>query len=110
MSVVFGRRATWDDPELAALFETAEEFLALQQPGVNIVDAFPVLAKLPKRLQWWRPRGERIHKKTVGYHPSPSPSHFHPHPVAVSVSMGLLRCLCCLLQVVLVDLMTWIGI
>jgi hypothetical protein len=69
MSVVFGRRATWNDPELAALFETAEEFLALQQPGVNIVDAFPVLAKLPKALQWWRPRGERIHEKTVGYVP-----------------------------------------
>jgi hypothetical protein len=67
MSVVFGRRATWDDPELAALFETAEEFLALQQPGVNIVDAFPVLAQLPKPLQWWRPRGEKIHEKTVGY-------------------------------------------
>jgi hypothetical protein len=67
MSVVFGRRATWDDPELAALFETAEEFLELQQPGVNIVDAFPSLAKLPKSLQWWRPRGEKIHEKTVGY-------------------------------------------
>jgi hypothetical protein len=67
MNVVFGRRATWDDPELAALFETAEEFLELQQPGVNIVDAFPILAKLPNFLQWWRPRGERIHKKTVGY-------------------------------------------
>jgi hypothetical protein len=71
MSVVFGRRASWDDPELAALFETAEEFLELQQPGVNIVDAFPVLAKLPKFLQWWRPRGEKVHKKTVGYDPSP---------------------------------------
>jgi hypothetical protein len=72
MSVVFGRRATWDDPELAALFETAEEFLALQQPGVNIVDAFPSLSKLPKFLQWWRPRGEKIHEKTVGY-----PSQIH---------------------------------
>ena len=66
MSVVFGRRASWDDPELAALFETAEEFLALQQAGVNIVDGFPILAKLPEFLQWWRPRGERIHEKTVG--------------------------------------------
>ena len=66
MSVVFGRRVTWDDPELKALFETAEEFLALQQPGVNIVDGFPILAKLPKFMQWWRSRGERIHKKAIG--------------------------------------------
>jgi hypothetical protein len=66
MSVVFGRRASWNDPELEALFQTAEEFLMLQQPGANIVDVFPILAKLPKQLQWWRPRGERIHAKTIG--------------------------------------------
>jgi len=67
MSVVFGRRASWDDPELKALFETAEEFLTLQQPGANIVDAFPILTKLPKLLQWWRSRGEKIHAKTIGW-------------------------------------------
>jgi hypothetical protein len=32
------------------------------QPGKNLVDSYPVLANLPKPLQWWRPRGEKIHK------------------------------------------------
>ena len=60
MSVVFGTRSTLDDPEVVALFETIEMFLEEQQPGKNVVDGFPILATLPKVLQWWRPRGERI--------------------------------------------------
>ncbi|KAK5320491.1 hypothetical protein LTR93_006703 [Exophiala xenobiotica] len=64
MSVIFGRRSQLDDPDVVELFETLELFLENQQPGVNIVDAFPVLDRLPKRLQWWRPRGERIFEKT----------------------------------------------
>lgn len=64
MSVVFGRRSALDDPDVVELFETLELFLENQQPGVNIVDAFPVLALLPKMLQWWRPKGEAIFEKT----------------------------------------------
>ncbi|PSN73006.1 cytochrome P450 [Corynespora cassiicola Philippines] len=65
MSVVFGCRSVLDDPDVVELFETLELFLENQQPGVNIVDGFPILSKLPKRLQWWRPRGERIFEKTI---------------------------------------------
>lgn len=64
MSVVFGRRSMLDDPEVVELFETIDLFLENQQPGANIVDGFPILAKLPKALQWWRPRGEMVFKKT----------------------------------------------
>lgn len=64
MSVVFGRRSVLDDPDVVELFETIDLFLENQQPGVNLVDAFPILDKLPKRLQWWRPRGEEIFRKT----------------------------------------------
>lgn len=67
MSVVFGRRSKLDDPDVVELFETLELFLENQQPGVNIVDAFPVLASLPKFLQWWRPKGQRIFDKTAQY-------------------------------------------
>lgn len=67
MSVVFGRRSKLDDPDVVELFETLELFLENQQPGVNIVDAFPVLANLPKFLQWWRPKGQRIFDKTAQY-------------------------------------------
>jgi hypothetical protein len=65
MSVVFGTRTDLTDPNVEELFETAELFMANQQPGVNIVDGFPILDKLPRALQWWRPRGERIFKKTI---------------------------------------------
>ncbi|KAF7535038.1 hypothetical protein G7054_g5739 [Neopestalotiopsis clavispora] len=64
MSVVFGRRSKLDDPYVIELFETLELFLENQQPGVNIVDGFHFLNKLPKALQWWRPRGDRIFQKT----------------------------------------------
>ncbi|KAB5563489.1 cytochrome P450 [Coniochaeta sp. 2T2.1] len=65
MSVVFGRRSELDDPDVVELFETLELFLENQQPGVNIVDAFPVLDRLPQFLQWWRPRGQKIFDKTA---------------------------------------------
>ncbi|KAK5206130.1 hypothetical protein LTR41_007999 [Exophiala xenobiotica] len=65
MNVVFGTRTDLTDPNVEELFETAELFMANQQPGVNIVDGFPILDKLPRALQWWRPRGERIFKKTI---------------------------------------------
>jgi len=48
MSVVFGIRSKLDDLEVTKLFETAEMFLEQQQPGVNLVDGFPILAKLPR--------------------------------------------------------------
>ena len=36
-----------------------------QQIGKNLADSYPILAKLPKSLQWWRPRGEKIFERTV---------------------------------------------
>lgn len=66
MSVVFGIRSKLDDPDVTSLFETIEMFLEQQQPGVNIVDGFPILAKLPKFLQWWRPRGQKMFEYTRG--------------------------------------------
>ncbi|KAH8587938.1 cytochrome P450 [Bisporella sp. PMI_857] len=64
MNVVFGRRSDLGDPDVEELFETVEEFLREQQPGMNLVDGFPILANLPKPLQWWRPKGQRIFEKT----------------------------------------------
>ena len=64
MSVVFGRRSVLDDPEVSELFETVDVFLENFQPGRNLVDVFSFLDKLPKKLQWWRARGERIFQQT----------------------------------------------
>lgn len=66
MSVIFGIRSTLDDPDVTALFETIEMFLEQQQPGANIVDGFPILDSLPRFLQWWRPRGQKMFEYTRG--------------------------------------------
>ena len=67
MSVVFGKRMHLEDPDVLELFDTSNELILALQPGANIVDAVPVLDKIiPKPLQWWRKRGERLHAKTVG--------------------------------------------
>ncbi|EOD43911.1 putative cytochrome p450 protein [Neofusicoccum parvum UCRNP2] len=67
LSVVFGRRARLDDPELQELFESVEGLLEiLFDPFKGICDSLPWLARLPECLQWWRPAGEQYFQKTVG--------------------------------------------
>ncbi|KAK7704009.1 hypothetical protein SLS57_010663 [Botryosphaeria dothidea] len=66
MSVVFGKRMDLDNPHTAELMQTIEMFLGNQQPGTNVVDAFPVLAALPRPLQWWRRRGQAYYEFTRG--------------------------------------------
>jgi hypothetical protein len=68
MSVVFGRRASIDGPELKAILKAVAglgEYLF--NPMKNLCDAFPWLAKLPKPLQWWRPAGEAYFKNAISY-------------------------------------------
>ncbi|PMD44463.1 cytochrome P450 [Hyaloscypha variabilis F] len=65
MSVVFGRRAAVDDPELKAILDSVNvlnEYMF--SPLLNMCDTFPWLASLPKSLQWWRPGGEAYFKRT----------------------------------------------
>ena len=64
MSVVFGRRLRLDDPDLVELLQQSEDFLKALQPGAAIADGFPILAKLPRFLQWWRPYGLRAFEKS----------------------------------------------
>jgi hypothetical protein len=66
MSVVFGRRASIDDPELKAILKAVADLGEyLFNPMKNLCDAFPWLAKLPKPLQWWRPAGEAYFKNAI---------------------------------------------
>lgn len=65
MSVVFGKRMQLDDPNIRDLFDTSQELIAALQPGAYLVDGFPWLARLPRWMQWWRKRGENLHRKTV---------------------------------------------
>jgi cytochrome P450 len=67
MSVVFGKRTRADDPNVVQLFGTIDDFLSNTVPGKWAVDSFPILAKLPKSLQWWRPFGEDGYRRTIGY-------------------------------------------
>ncbi|EKG12949.1 Cytochrome P450 [Macrophomina phaseolina MS6] len=67
MSVVFGKRLDLDNQHTADLMHTIDLFLGNQQPGTNLVDAFPILASvLPKPLQWWRRRALKIYEFTRG--------------------------------------------
>ena len=70
MSVVFGKRTRGDDKYVKMMFETAEEFLTSFVPGSYLCDSFPVLAKLPSFMQWWKPAGVAQYNKTVGYSPA----------------------------------------
>ncbi len=65
MSVVFGKRMEMDDPNVKMVFETSNDFLSALQPGASPVDTFYWLNKLPKALQWWRPKGEHLFRKTL---------------------------------------------
>lgn len=65
MSVVFGKRMDLGDQTTKELFESSSEFLLEMQPGASVVDTLPFLENLPRRLQWWRPRGERAFRKTI---------------------------------------------
>jgi hypothetical protein len=51
------------------VFQSIDDFMKLQQsPSANVIDGFPMIAKyLPRALQWYRPKAERIFNETVGY-------------------------------------------
>ncbi|SCO91351.1 related to cytochrome P450 [Fusarium oxysporum] len=57
LSVVFGRVSNMDDPTMAELFSSLQDFLRNIKPGANLVDMFHWLASLPTWMQWWRPKG-----------------------------------------------------
>ncbi|KIW50490.1 hypothetical protein PV05_09294 [Exophiala xenobiotica] len=65
MSVVFGKRMELEDPKIRELFDTSNATIDAFQPSANLVDSLTFLEKLPKSLQWWRPRGEAMFQKTV---------------------------------------------
>ncbi|KAK4938229.1 hypothetical protein LTR10_021302 [Elasticomyces elasticus] len=65
MSVVFGKRMQLEDPKIKELFDTSNAIIEAIQPSANLVDSLTFLEKLPKPLQWWRPRGEAMFQKTV---------------------------------------------
>ncbi|PNS18180.1 3-hydroxyphenylacetate 6-hydroxylase [Sphaceloma murrayae] len=65
VSFVFGRRPMLNDPNADALFQQAEDVIMAMQPGKNLVDGFPILAKLPSFLHWWRRKGEHYLAESI---------------------------------------------
>lgn len=67
MSVIFGRRTDPTDQNLSAVYKVQEEFVPYMMPGASIVDAFPVLARIPwlKGLQLWRRKGDDLYQRTT---------------------------------------------
>ncbi len=45
------------------VYRVLDDFVASLLPGAFIADQIPILARLPKRLQWWRPRAEAYYKR-----------------------------------------------
>ncbi|KAF2730228.1 cytochrome P450 76C3 [Polyplosphaeria fusca] len=55
MTSTYGRRVPeWDCPEVRAIDAIMKDFSIVAAPGSYLVETFPVLAKLPVSLQWWR--------------------------------------------------------
>jgi len=55
------------DENVQLLFSTIDDFMDSQKsPSASLIEQFPRLARsLPKSLQWFRPKAERVFKKTV---------------------------------------------
>ncbi len=67
MGVVFGRRASLDDAVLTKMLKQMIEIgsLAFAPSLYSAPDYVPWLNYLPKPLQWWRPYGEDLFKRTL---------------------------------------------
>ncbi|KAJ5385554.1 hypothetical protein N7517_003465 [Penicillium concentricum] len=66
-SVVFGRRTSMADKNTQLLFSTIDDFMESQtSPSATLIEHFPWCARnLPKLLQWYRPRAEKVFNKTI---------------------------------------------
>ncbi|KEF61521.1 uncharacterized protein A1O9_03088 [Exophiala aquamarina CBS 119918] len=72
LSFVFGRRTSMDDANVRLLFSTIDDFMETQaSPSTSMIEQFPWLVRLiPKPLQWYRPKAERVFRKTIGVYAS----------------------------------------
>lgn len=51
------------------LFSTIDDFMETQaSPSTSMIEQFPGIVKLlPRALQWYRPKAERVFRKTIGW-------------------------------------------
>jgi hypothetical protein len=63
MYATYGKRVdSLDDQDLKEIYEELANFSTVVARGSFLVEEFPILAKiLPKKLQWWRSYGEKLH-------------------------------------------------
>lgn len=62
LEVVYGLRCkSVKDPYIVRLVQDVEEWTRSAEPGYHLVDAFPVLNKLPRFCRPWQRHGERLH-------------------------------------------------
>ncbi|KAF9058899.1 cytochrome P450 [Rhodocollybia butyracea] len=68
ISISYGRRASsLEDTVVKANVASIEAYLRAAAPGKFLVDAWPILLKLPRRLQWFRHAADRKHAKETKY-------------------------------------------
>ncbi|KAF2008786.1 cytochrome P450 [Aaosphaeria arxii CBS 175.79] len=66
-SMTFGRRTDLHDPTVKKIVEINDELTKSFEPGSNLIDAFPFLAKIPfaHSLQPWRWWGDSLYKAAL---------------------------------------------
>ncbi|KAH7074023.1 cytochrome P450 [Paraphoma chrysanthemicola] len=67
MSMTFGRRTTLHDETTSRIIAVNDELTKSFEPGSNLIDAFPSLARIPfaKHLQPWRWWGDDLYKRAL---------------------------------------------
>lgn len=67
MSMTFGRRTTLRDKTTEKIISVNDEMTKCFEPGSNLIDSFPFLAKIPfaKSLQPWRWWGDNLYRSAL---------------------------------------------
>jgi len=67
MSLVYGRRTKLGDPSVNRIIDTSNEIMKMFEPGSNLIDSFPFLARipLPHSIQPWRWWGDSVYKNSL---------------------------------------------
>jgi len=80
-----------DDANVRLLFSTIDDFMETQaSPSTSMIEQFPWLVRLiPKPLQWYRPKAERVYRKTIGLVFTPIVHIFRAVPFESSLTMEI---------------------
>lgn len=68
MSLVYGRRTKLGDSSVHHIIETMNDVMSMFEPGANLIDSFPFLARvplIPHSMQPWRWWGDSVYRASL---------------------------------------------